>query len=99
MLFAQLNISKLPENVTVDIPIVLLKILLGTCEQIFYIQNRVQYSLFCETENLMRFHGQTINRFSKTARFTYVRKNNCLLYLCINRSGIHKFSSFSQSGL
>ena len=38
MLFAQLNISILPENATVDIPIVLLKILLGTCEQTFYIQ-------------------------------------------------------------
>ena len=62
--FAQLNISKLQENVTVDIPIVLLKILLGTCEQTFYIQNRAQSSFFCETENLVRFHGQTINRFS-----------------------------------
>ena len=57
MPFAQLNISMLRDNPTVDFPIVLLKILLVTCEHIFYIQNHAQSSLFCETENLVRFHG------------------------------------------
>ena len=57
MPFAQLNISILPENATVDFPIVLLKSLLVTCEHIFYIPNRVQPSLFCETENSVRFRG------------------------------------------
>ena len=57
MPFAQLNISILPENATVDFPIVLLKILPVTCEHIFYIQNHTQPSLFCETENLVRFRG------------------------------------------
>ena len=33
------------------------QILLVTCEHICYIQNHAQPSLFCETENLVRFHG------------------------------------------
>ena len=55
MPFAQLNVSILPENATVDFPIVLLKILLVTFEYIFYIQTHAPPSLFCETENLVRF--------------------------------------------
>ena len=57
MQFAQLKISILPDNAMVDFPIVLLKILHVTCEHIFYIQNHAQPSLFCETENLVRFRG------------------------------------------
>ena len=57
MAVAQLNISILPENATVDFPIVLLKSLLVTCEHIFYIPNHAQPSFFCETENLVRFRG------------------------------------------
>ena len=57
MPFAQLNISILPENATVDFPIVLLNIILVTCEHIFYIQNHAQSLLFCETENLVWFRG------------------------------------------
>ena len=57
MPFAQLNISILPENATVDFPIILLKSLLVTCEHIFYIPNHAQPSLFCETENFVRFCG------------------------------------------
>ena len=53
MPFVQLNISIVPENATVDFPIVLLKIFLVTCEHIFYIQNHAQPSLFLETENLV----------------------------------------------
>ena len=55
MHFAQLNISILPENPTVDFPIVLLKILLVTYEHIFYTQTHAPPPLFCETENLVRF--------------------------------------------
>ena len=57
MPFAQLNISTLPENATVDFPTVLLKTLLVICEHIFYIQKHAHPSLFCETENLVRFCG------------------------------------------
>ena len=57
MPFAQFIISILPENATVDFPIVLLKILLVTCEHIFYIQNHAQHSLFCDTEIWVRFRG------------------------------------------
>ena len=57
MPFAQLNIFMFPENAMVDFPIVLPKILLVTFEHIFYIQNHVQRSLFCETENLVQFRG------------------------------------------
>ena len=57
MPFAQLNISILPENATLDFPIVLLNILLVTCEHIFYIQNHAQPSLLCETKNLVRVRG------------------------------------------
>ena len=77
MPFAQLNISILTENGTVDFPIVLLKIILVTCE---HIQNHAQGSLFCETENVVRFRGLTISRFSK---------NNYLLYLFTYASAIH----------
>ena len=48
MRFAQLNISVLQANATVDFSIVLLKILHVPYVHKYYIQNHPQPSLFCE---------------------------------------------------
>ena len=47
------------ENAMVDFFIVLLKIIHVpvSCVHRFYIQNHAPSALFCETENLVRFHG------------------------------------------
>ena len=66
MPFAQLTISILPENATVDFPIILLKNV--TCEHIFYIQNHAQHTLSCETETECDF----VVKLLTTARFTYL---------------------------
>ena len=54
----------LQENATVDFSIVLLKIILVPCVHRCYIQNHAQSSFFCETANLVQFHGLTISKFT-----------------------------------
>ena len=55
--FCKLNNSILQEYATVDCSIVLLKIILVSCVHWYYIQNYAHPSLFCETENSVRFRG------------------------------------------
>ena len=58
MRFAQLNISILQDNTTVDLSNVLLKIILVPYVRIHrcYIEHHAQPSLVCENENLVQFH-------------------------------------------
>ena len=79
MPFVQLNISILPENVTRGFSDCFA--LKFTCEHIYYIPNHAQPSLFCETENLVDFVFKLLVDLVMIARFTYVSKNNYLLYL------------------
>ena len=64
MRFAQLNISILQENATVDFSNVLLKIIRVLHVHRRYIQIHPQPSLFCKNENLVQFHGLTISQFT-----------------------------------
>ena len=64
MRFAQLNISVLQENATVDFFIVLLKFINVPHVHRCYIQIHAQPSLFCENENLVQFCGLTITKFT-----------------------------------
>ena len=66
----------------VDFSIVLLKIIPPSCVHRFYIQNHDPSALFCESENLVRFRGyKLLVDLVTITRFTYISKNNNLLYL------------------
>ena len=54
--FAQINISILQENATVDFSNVLLKIIRVRHVHRHYIQIHPQPSLFCKNENFVQFH-------------------------------------------
>ena len=64
LLFFKLRSLILQENVTVEVSIDLLKIILVRCvhRYMYYIQIHAQPSLFCETENLLQFRGLTVSR-------------------------------------
>ena len=66
MRFAQLNMSILQENPTVDFTIILLKIILFPGVQRCYIQNHTQPSVFFENE-----HSVALLIFLLIDRFTY----------------------------
>ena len=62
--FAQLNISILQENATVDFSNVLLKIKRVRHVHRRYSQIHPQPSLFCKNENSVQFHSLTISKFT-----------------------------------
>ena len=64
ILFAQLNISILQENATVDLSIVLLEIIRVPMYMGVTFKFMSSRTLFYENENLMQFRGLTISKFT-----------------------------------
>ena len=81
MRFAQLKISILQEYATIDLPIVLLKIILVSCVHMCYIQNHAQPSRFCENET---FVVKLLVNLVTISRFTYVIRLPYLVIILVN---------------